>query len=320
MNLKIQNRNFDIPQNVQRLIEKKPQKIRKLLPTFSSDAVDLNVTLERITRGNQFQATLVLALPQTAIRVEELADNAAGSVLHAFDEMIRKVKRFKSQLNREKFWQRQPNWTGGVAATENVRELENAINLNLDKIENYIRREIYHQVILENMPYGLIQPEAVVDDVFLEVSAKSAARPENVPLESWMFQIAREQLRKRLENLEDSENTPRLEELQNMQSTPKWGDEDQNFYQPDEVLRLEDLLKDEKSSNPEEVMEHEEIEVELQKAVANLPVSMREAFVLFALEGFEPDEIAMITGRTPEEVIQEVADARRLLREKLRAL
>jgi ribosomal subunit interface protein len=320
MNLKIQNRNFDIPQNVQRLIEKKAQKIRKLLPTFSSDAVDLNVTLERITRGNQFQATLVLALPQTAIRVEELADNAAGSVLHAFDEMIRKVKRFKSQLNREKFWQRQPNWTGGVAATENVRELENAINLNLDKIENYIRREIYHQVILENMPYGLIQPEAVVDDVFLEVSAKSAARPENVPLESWMFQIAREQLRKRLENLEDSENTPRLEELQNMQSTPKWGDEDQNFYQPDEVLRLEDLLKDEKSSNPEEVMEHEEIEVELQKAVANLPVSMREAFVLFALEGFEPDEIAMITGRTPEEVIQEVADARRLLREKLRAL
>jgi ribosomal subunit interface protein len=319
MNLKIQNRNYEIPQNVQRLIENKAQKIRKLLPTFSSDAVDLHVTLEKITRGNQFQSTLVLALPQTAVRVEEIADNAAGSVLHAFDELIRKVKRFKSQLNREKFWQRQPNWTGGVAATENVRELENAINLNLDKIENYIRRELYHQVVLENMPYGLIQPEAVVDDVFLEVSSKSAVRPENVPVESWMFQVAREQLRKRLETLQDSEDSSYLEELQETELPRQWADEDQNFYQPDEVLRLEDLLKDENSNNPEELMEREEIEVELQKAVARLPASMREAFVLFALEGFEPDEIAMITGRTPEEVVREVAEARRLLRERLQA-
>jgi RNA polymerase sigma factor (sigma-70 family) len=223
-------------------------------------------------------------------------------------------------LNREKFWQRQPNWTGGVAATENVRELENAINVNLDKIENYIRRELYHQVVLENMPYGLIQPEAVVDDVFLEVSSKSAARPENVPVESWMFQVAREQLRKRLEALEDSGNSPSLEELQDRESASKWYDDEQNFYPPDEVLRLEDMLKDESGSNPEEVMEREEIELELQKAVARLPSAMREAFVLFALEGFEPDEIAMITGRTPEEVTREVAEARRLLRERLQAL
>jgi len=92
MNLKIQHKNFDMSPRVQQLIEKKAKKLEKMLPTFADDSLDLHVNMERLARGNQYQAGLVLALPQTAIRVDQVADNATGSVQNGFDELLRKVQ------------------------------------------------------------------------------------------------------------------------------------------------------------------------------------------------------------------------------------
>jgi len=316
MNLKIQHRNFDIPQSLQRLVERKAQKIERMLPTFSDDALDLHVTLEKLPRGGQYGATVVLTIPQTAIRVEELADNPMGSVQASFDELLRKLKKFKSQLNREKFWQRQPE-TAPRIRTESVREFENLINQNLDKIQNYVRRELFHRTLAHNIPPGILQPEAVVDEVFLLMTSQEKAKPSSMSLEQWMYQVAREQIERRLDEL-DRDVTPHIEDA-TPQVEPKWEDEVLNFYQPDESLKLEDVLTDQTGGNPELLMEVEETEQELHKAIARLPRRMRESFVLCVLEGFDPVEVAMITGKAAEKVQKDVEEARRRLREQFRA-
>ena len=316
MNLKIQNRNLDVPQMVQRTIERKARKVQAMLPTFSDDALDLHVTVEKLPRGSQFQTVLVLTVPQTAIRVENIADNARGSVQAAFDELLRKVDKFKSQLNRERFWQRQPQSPPGTVA-ESSQELENLINQNLDKISNYVRRELFHRTVAENLPPGILQPEALVDEVFLLMTSLEKAKPPAISYEQWMYQVAREQIEKRLSDLD--RESPHIEDMAGKPGEMSWDDEAFNFFQPDEALKLEDVLEDRAGSDPEALMEYEEAEEQMHKAIARLPRKIRESFVLTVLEGFAPFEASMITGRDPVKIQKDVDEARKRLREELRS-
>jgi ribosomal subunit interface protein len=317
MNLKIQHRNFEIPQTVQRTIERKAQKVQKMLPTFLDDTLDLHVTVEKLPRGSQFQTTLVLTIPQTAIRVEEIADNTNGSVQTAFDELLRKLKKFKSQLNREKFWQRQPQYAPR-ASVEASQELESLINENLDKISNYVRRELFHRTVAENLPSGIIQPEALVDEVFLLMTSQEKTKPAAVSYEQWMYRVARQRIEERLAELD--RESPHVEDAagESREMEVAWEDEALSFFQPDESLRLEDVLKDPGTPNPEALMEFEETEDKVHKAIARLPRKIRESFVLAVLEGFAPFEVSMITGRDADKIQKDVAEARKRLREGLR--
>jgi DNA-directed RNA polymerase specialized sigma24 family protein len=115
--------------------------------------------------------------------------------------------------------------------------------------------------------------------------------------------------------LEDHRNDAKVEEP--AKPVAQWEDELLDFYQPDEMLHIEDLLKDGSVENPEEIMEREEVEERLQQNIARLPTSIRESFVLFALEGFTSDEVSMITGKKSDQVLTEVEKAREYLSEGL---
>ncbi len=314
MKVQIQARKTVLSRHLRSLIDRKAAKLQKMLPTFREHDLDLHLHLEQLSKGKQHHTVLVLTMPQTAIRVEEIEANPATSVVRAFDELLRRVKKFKSRLNREKYWQRHVTPTPGVTSPANLGELEEAINNNLDKIENYIRREVYHLNVQQRIPYGIIQPHAVVDQVFLEVSRRIQIRPEQTPFDQWMFAVAREVLQENIAEAEATRDQPHVEET----VTEPGGENDRlNFYQPDESLRLEDLLKDNHSDSPEELLQREETEEQIQKAIAELPSPIRESFVLFALEGFNSDEVAMITGKKPDEVRSDVDQARSYLRQSV---
>ena len=313
--MKIQHRHLRITEALKRLIDRHANKVEKILPTFTSRDLDLHISLERLPRGKQYQTVLVMTMPQRTLRVERMENNPATSVLRAFDELLRKIKKFKSQLNRENFWKKESFPSSAESTTYKTRVLEDAINQNLDKIENYIRRELFHRALTQDIPAGFLQSRALVDEVFLEVSSSVMDRPEDLPLEQWMFQIARKELNSRLQDFRASREGIHLEERA---STPsQWDDEELTFYHPDEVLSLEDLIRDEHSVNPEQLMAQEEAEDQLHKAIASLPYVVRESFVLFALEGLNSDEVAMIMGKSPTEVVQNLEKARMELRQCL---
>jgi len=312
MNLKIQHRHLRVTAALKRLIDRHADKVEKLLPTFTAQDLDLHVNLERLPRGRQYHTVLVMTLPQRTLRVERMENNPATSVLRAFDELLRKVKKFKSQLNRESFWKKEPVSASTESPSYKKRILEDAINQNLDKIENYIRRELFHRTLTEDVPTGLLQTQALVDEVFLQVSSRVMDRPEHLPLEQWMFQIARKELNTRMQDFRESRKEIHVEERANTPS--QWDDEELTFYHPDEVLSLEDLIRDEQAVSPEQLLVQEEAKDELHKAIASLPSAVRESFVLFALEGLNSDEVAMIMGKSPREILQNVEEARMELR------
>ena len=313
MSIKIQNRKFEPSQSYEKVVDRQSRKILKLLPTFPPDSFDLNVVTEKLVRGSQYVTTISLNLPQRTVKVEETEDNPISSVVRAFGELRRRISRFKSQLTRENLWRKQKAESVQENIVETGRNMELTIDENLGKVENYIRREIYYEVVNGNISPDSIDPNLFVDEVFMEIFARP--RPEDIYLDHWVLTVARQVLNKRISEIEMHEHDSHLEDSPG--SRKQWEDEYLNFFQPDESLHISDLLQDKSISDPEQLLERDEAESRAQKAIAALPVDLREAFVLYSLEGFTSDEVAMATEKTPEEVLDNVEKARAILKEDL---
>ena len=311
MSLKIHTHGFSLAPQLHQILEKKAVKLERILPTFAGFDLSLNATVEKLSHTHQFHVILVLTLPQHSLRAEDVGPTVASCILRAFDELVRRLKRFKSQLNGQQFRHRRtpPVVSSGPSDEADVVL---AVSQSLDRIENYVRRELFHQVLAASIPPGLIQTEAVLDEVFLEARDRFSRRPTDYSLEQWLIGLAREKIQNRLLKLEAERDHPHVEERAHIQE--RWYDEALTFYQPDEALCVEDLLPDAHSETPEALLARHEREESLRQAIAQLPGEIRESFVLFALEGFNSDEVAMITRKPPARVLEEVQEARNLLR------
>jgi len=313
MSIKIQNRKFEPSQSYEKVVDRQSRKILKLLPTFPIDAFDLNVLTEKLVRGSQYVTSITLNLPQRTIKVEETEDNPVSSVVRAFVELRRRIGRFKSQLTRENLWRKQKAESVQENIVEKDRNRELTIDENLGKVENYIRREIYYEVVNGNISPNSIDPNSFVNEVFMEIFARP--RPEDRYLDHWVLTVARQVLNKRISEIEMRELDSHIEDSPG--SRKQWEDEYLNFFQPDESLHISDLLQDSSIFDPEQLLERDEAESRAQKAIAALPVDLREAFVLYSLEGFTSEEVAMATETTPDGVLESVEKARAILKEDL---
>lgn len=69
--------------------------------------------------------------------------------------------------------------------------------------------------------------------------------------------------------------------------------------------------------SPLEVASTNELQARLEKALAALPRSFREALVLVGIHGLTPSEAARVTGLTPEALRQRLSRGRALLADRL---
>jgi RNA polymerase sigma factor (sigma-70 family) len=110
---------------------------------------------------------------------------------------------------------------------------------------------------------------------------------------------------------EDIPETPPTEEISTL------GDEILDFYQPDEDLKLEDIVPDIEVPLPEEAAERTELQDTIRIALASLPGEWRKAFVLHSVEGLSLAEVARVIGLPEAEVKRYIEFARATLRQKL---
>ncbi|HXG49389.1 MAG TPA: sigma factor-like helix-turn-helix DNA-binding protein, partial [Methylomirabilota bacterium] len=71
------------------------------------------------------------------------------------------------------------------------------------------------------------------------------------------------------------------------------------------VAETKDLLPDTRVETPDETTSRRELLAELRRLASAWPKPERELFELYYVEGFEPDEAAMILG-TPEKRVREM--------------
>ncbi len=86
-------------------LDEKISKLEKHIEHFPSDAVRLQVNLERHPRKLSFDAVLTLWLPSNVLRAEKSGPDPIPALDQAIKALLREVAVLKSTLRRESQWQ-----------------------------------------------------------------------------------------------------------------------------------------------------------------------------------------------------------------------
>jgi RNA polymerase sigma factor (sigma-70 family) len=142
-------------------------------------------------------------------------------------------------------------------------------------------------------------------------------KPEKVTLEPWLYFLARAAIDRLAEQARGAEGEVELDSSVGREEATGSDDAMFQFHQPDEMLTNEDVIADGGTATPEQIAASDEVMGMIEAVLRNAHHEDREAFILFTMEGFTVQEIAVITERKPEEVRTSIAKAREQLRKAL---
>lgn len=190
------------------------------------------------------------------------------------------------------------------------------INANLPRLERFVARELRY-VEANDPDAAPVAVNEVVDEVV--VTALSAEhKPTQLTLERWLYRLAIQAIKRIAAGEADFDRVP-LEQHIGTQNVTGSDENFLQFHQPGETFNREDTIADVRAGNPEDLAASDELIDQLEAALQGVSREEREAFVLYAIEGFTVDEIAEVTDRTAEGVRSAIERSREHLGRKLPA-
>jgi RNA polymerase sigma factor (sigma-70 family) len=339
-------------------IQQHVQKLEKRLQVFRPELIHLRGTLDHAPR-EAFGVSLNLRLPSGQISSQSNAGSASAALKVAFNDLVNQLGRHKELLRSQHKWQRQkfqtartltppveetfadqrnqpageavPRQANGKATHAEITEaafadenrptvqsdVRSYINANLPRLERFVGRELRY---LDASGQG-ISPQISVDEVIDEVvvTALSAdERPYQLPIERWLYRLALQAIKRIAAGEADFDTIP-LEQNIGVQNVTGSDENFLQFHQPGETLNREDVIADVRASNPEDLAASDELIDQLEDALQGVGREEREAFVLYAIEGFTVDEIASVTDRKADDVRASIERSREHLGRKLPA-
>jgi len=219
----------------------------------------------------------------------------------------------------------QPTATDAAPSEQRTRETFLAlVSRHLDPLYGFVRHELAAREAAGDLMPGELTVEDVVDDVLLRGYREFVRDPADRQSESWLLRLAKERIKSEVKRLRwEREHTAHIEE--GIPETPPTeeastlGDEILDFFQPDQYLKLEDVVADPSVPEPDE--ETETGERELRRCVdltlAELPKTWRRALVLRHVKGLTGPQLAKTLHRPDGEVERILEHARAFLRQRL---
>lgn len=314
---------FEGGPRVSRMLERFRVKLERQVKMFAEDQVSLRGVIEKHATRMLFRASLLLEVPGRTLVAKEERPEAELALKDAFLELDRQLKKHKALLRREPIWKRRERRkdparaqeTGSLPLAERERTvLLDVVHANLDKLYGFVRREIAARLASGELFPGHVTAEDIVDAVVLRAARDLHQRPETLPIDRWLLKMAIEQVEAEVERLRKTGREARLEDTARRRASE---DEIYDFYQPDEVLRLEHVVPAPFIPTPEQVAERRELQRYINQTLAQLPKRWRQAFVLHHGEGCSTGETAHLLGMTEADVRQALEHARVFLSQKL---
>lgn len=317
MKVEVVKRNIEfLSEPFQEQLEQKIKKLETLLEHFNPDLVFLKIDLEGNEKNKTYTTYLKLDLRSKVLKAKKSAENLHISTKEAFDALFREVKKFKEFLRHEPDYRRkryQESAESSVVSLSLNEELKeayrNLIQSILPKLINFTRRELRsHELFSDRDPSGILVKE-IIDEAIANVASEIQGE--------FNKRETRRRLYKEIMNIIEQKVQGRHKKPLSLEKEIYEIDEQDffEFYQPDETLRLEDILPGQEW--PED---QEELMLSLQEILEELPEDLRQAFTLTQLNDFSPEEVAMIQDKPVEKIKEEIEQARKIIQEKLVAV
>jgi DNA-directed RNA polymerase specialized sigma24 family protein/ribosome-associated translation inhibitor RaiA len=317
---------------VEKDIQHHIEKLRRRLQVFRPELVHLKGAVEENSPREGTSVSLNLRLPSGQMAVQTSAPSASAAVKNAFEDLLQQVTKHKELLRASHKWHRgrrgnsarpgtQPHeipFEQTVAAVNppmvSAEDVRSYVNVNLSRLERFVEREIYIRESQELVAPDVLTKEEVIDETIASALGDGQEKPERLALEPWLYRLALRALQQLSRSDESNGHAVHLEESARRPNVRASDEPELQFHQPDESMTGETVIADGRVATPEQILASDEIMRLIASSLRDVGAGPREAFILYAMEGFGIEEIAGITGLPAEKVLASISVARDHLR------
>jgi len=320
--------------DVEREFQQHIEKLRRRLQVFRPDLIHLYGTVEQNSTRQGVMVSLNLRLPSGQLAAQEHSPRAVTAVKGAFGDLVAQLTKHKELLRSEHKWRRRKSrkeiaqipqvpFEQTVAAlhppTVSADDIHSWVNANLARLERYIARELRYRENTGVLRPGLVTREEVVDEVIAAALGDGEEKPELLSLERWLYRLSMRSITDLAHRNGDQPSAVPLERSTRKPNVRASDEPQLQFHQPDEMMLGESTIGDPRVATPEDIAATDEMVELVEASLLGAPREDREAFILFAIEGFTLEEIAATTDRRPPDVKRSIEAARERLRKSLPA-
>lgn len=310
--------------------QRKKPRVEKLLKTFPADLWHLRLTINNGKQGWQAQAVLSLPTGTLIARTKPYQKNYQQAIEVLVDQLVSEIRRHKEKLHRDEVYRRKNRQASDFAAAAPFLTEDKQQNLQTDFFEllrpvlKSLRNSAQREIIFAQLQGKLNPGELTVSDLFDEMIVRAWEQfSQEIPQQPWerwltqiMHEIIDEYKQKHIPTIPLEEVIP--PEDPRYEAVEGWVQENEPFWQDLEPLTIEDLVPGYEATEPWYQLTLAEQERWLYRYLNTLPPEKRRAFMLYALEGWEVEEIALLQKRSPEEVQADIQSAQQYLEEQLK--
>jgi RNA polymerase sigma-70 factor (ECF subfamily) len=194
---------------------------------------------------------------------------------------------------------------------------------HLEELSDFVRHQIAHLEAIGDLAAGELTPDEVIDEVLLRAHREFDGDVDDETLRRRLTALVRETLATAVKSARAWRfRTPARLETDIPDTPPhEWvttlGDERLEFWEPDEDLKLEDLIPDLEMPTPEDEAARREIRECVRAALAGLPREWRRALLLRHIDGLAGARLSRALGKSPSEVHRILDHAQHYLRQRL---
>ncbi len=308
------------------------EKLGKRLQVFRPELVHLHAILEESNVRQGPTVSLNLRLPSGQMAVKESGPSPTAAIKTGFEQLVEQVTKHKDMLRSQHKWPRrrrvgaarpQPQvpfeqtLAAVRPATISGEDVSTYINANIGQLCRFVERELRYRENLGQIRRNQVTPEEVVDEAVANALDNGQEKPELISLEPWLYRLAMRAIDTMAARTAEEVPSVPLEHAYRQTDVHNADELQMQFHQPDEAVINRDLIADQRQSTPEATAASDEAITQVEAALLGARKENREAFLLYAVEGFTPDEIAVITSRPVEQVRVSIAQAREHLRKSL---
>lgn len=327
MKVDILQERLQITPDVQKVIDRKVEKLEKRLKRYHPETSHLRIHISKNEKKDLYECLLELRVLNKLLAVKKSSRDLVGAFDEAYEALIKEFERYRLKINKSLRSKKAAARKIVIEALPEQLEdwkalFEEALRQKIKSLYRIARHELLYHQLMGTLEPGEVIPADVVDEAIIRVYERFSREKSQRDIE---HELVREVINVAREFARDVERTRShrvsidvsAEVLPEPEEVSTLGEEILYFYEPDEALKLEDLIEDPTALTPEQVVESEELQHLLYQHLSELPEDQRTAFTLVNMEGYEPEEAGLVLQKSVAEVQKLVEKAEEALSQKL---
>jgi RNA polymerase sigma factor (sigma-70 family) len=319
---------FEPKEGIRELIEKLLARLEKRAKSFSPDVLSARVMVEQNPAHKLYHVSITLEMPEKTLAAKKETHDLEAGIRETFNEIQRQLEDHKATLRGEPHWKQ-------LERREQIRHMKSRtpiselpetffeiVNPYVGRLKEFVSHVIGFAEARGDLARGQLTVDDVVDATLVDAYGEYLMNPTPGNIQAWLIRLATKQVaaeikrtqfdRDRMVHIETKiPETPPREEV-------SWlGEEIMDFYQPDEDLKMEDIVPDIEVPTPEQEVEREELRQCVRTTFNTMPADWRRVLLLHYIQGLTVAKMAERAGKTEPEIERILNDGREYLRQRL---